>query len=377
MEAESDGDRQNGKHGQDCGSVLPPLDFAQTVAGHDHRTDGTDRAGLVHGCHAGNDRTQHQEDQGQRRHQRHQHLAEKRAIEGSRLMHRRRGARLQEGEAENEQHVETDENQTRNEGSEEHFAGTGRHDREVRRHGDFTGRRLVEVLAQRTGLVHRACQLVGENDQHDRRRDDLSKRTGCGDRAGRQRHRILVAHHGGQGNQAHRHDRGADDTRGRREKGANENDRNAQTAGDRTEQLRHGHEQIFSDLGPLQHDAHEHEQRNGDQRISLGLPIDPSKVCGPGAQPLAGSALGKEGVHVAGKQIADNGRDTDGDDGGTGQREGHRKAGAESHSHHHDKKNEKEEFHELCLGSATGRHERNDRDRRVLRGYLRQRRRNS
>ena len=51
-------------------------------------------------------------------------------------------------------------------------------------------------------------------------------------------------------------------------------DRDAQTARNRPEQLRHGQQQILGDLRPLQHDAHEHEQRNRDQRVAFDFPVD-------------------------------------------------------------------------------------------------------
>jgi hypothetical protein len=105
--------------------------------------------------------------------------------------------------------------------------------------------------------------------------------------------RIVVAHHHRQRDQAHRHHGSAEDACGRSKQRAHEHDRNAQTAGDRTKQLRHRDKQVFSDLRALQHDAHEHEQRNGYERISLNLPVNPPEIGHPRTEPLRRRALRK------------------------------------------------------------------------------------
>jgi hypothetical protein len=105
--------------------------------------------------------------------------------------------------------------------------------------------------------------------------------------------RVVVAQHRGQRDQAHGDDGRADDAGGRGEQRADEDDRNAKAARHRAEQLRHGHQQVFGDLRALQHDAHEDEQRDGDERVSLDLPIDPSKIRHPAVSHSIGPPCAK------------------------------------------------------------------------------------
>ena len=71
---------------------------------------------------------------------------------------------------------------------------------------------------------------------------------------------IVVAQHYRQRNEAHGDNRRTNDAGGGSEQRANEHHRNAKPARNWAEKLRHGDEQILGDFGPLQHDAHEHEQ---------------------------------------------------------------------------------------------------------------------
>ena len=148
--------------------------------------------------------------------------------------------------------------------------------------------------------------------------------------------RVVVAQHRRQRDQAHGDDGGADDAGGGRQQRADEDDRDAEAAGNRAEQLRHRHQQVLGDLRALQHDAHEHEQRNGDQRVALDLPVDAAEVGDAGGQPLDGTALGEIGAGVAGEQLAAQRGRGDGEDGRTRQREGHRKARGQCRHHQGD-----------------------------------------
>jgi hypothetical protein len=120
--------------------------------------------------------------------------------------------------------------------------------------------------------------------------------------------------------------------RGRQQR-ANENHRDAQPAGDRSEQLGHGNQQILGDPRALQHDAHEHEQRNRDQGVALDLPVDAPEVGDPGGQPLDRAALGEVGAGIVGEEIAGQGGRADRQDRRARQRECDRKPGAQGRGH--------------------------------------------
>ena len=60
---------------------------------------------------------------------------------------------------------------------------------------------------------------------------------------------------------------------------AHQHHRNAQTPRHRAEKLRHRNQQILGNLRPLQHDAHEDEQRDGDQRILIHPRERPPTYC--------------------------------------------------------------------------------------------------
>ena len=86
---------------------------------------------------------------------------------------------------------------------------------------------------------------------------------------------------------------------------ADEDHRDPETAGDRAEELRHGHQEVFGDARALQHDAHEDEERNRDQRCHA-LPPNrfAAKVGDTCVQPLYGTALMEVGVRVPGEEVA-------------------------------------------------------------------------
>ena len=270
-------------------------------AGHDRGADRTDRAGLVDRRDTGDDRAQHQQDQRQRRQQDHHDPNREPRIVAAIEMHRRRHLGAQQREHEDEDHVGRDQNEPWHQRAHEHVARAGRDDVELRGHGELAGGLPILGLAGRARLIDRARELVGENDQHDRRGNDLAERAGRRDRPGGERVRVVVAPHDGQRDQPHGHDGRADDAGGGGQQRADEDDGDAEAAGHRAEQLGHGDQQILGDPGPLQHDAHEHEQRNRDQRIPFDLPIDAAKIGDARGQPLHRSALGKIGTGIAGK----------------------------------------------------------------------------
>ena len=76
-------------------------------------------------------------------------------------------------------------------------------------------------------------------------------------------------------------------------------DGDAEPAGYGPEKLCHGDQQIFRDARSLQHDAHEYEQRYGNERIALDLPVDSAEIRDAGGQPVDRTSLGEVGVHIA------------------------------------------------------------------------------
>jgi hypothetical protein len=78
---------------------------------------------------------------------------------------------------------------------------------------------------------------------------------------------VAALEHGGQRQQPHGHDGGADDAGGGRQQRADDAHRIAEPAAQAAEQQRHGIEQLLGDLRALQHDAHEDEQRHRDQHL--------------------------------------------------------------------------------------------------------------
>ena len=84
-------------------------------------------------------------------------------------------------------------------------------------------------------LVHvadRAAELVGHDDQHQRRRDDLRQRAGGRDDAGGEAAVVAVAQHDRQRDQAHRDHRGRDDAGGGGQQRADEDHRIGEAAAD-------------------------------------------------------------------------------------------------------------------------------------------------
>ena len=109
-------------------------------------------------------------------------------------------------------------------------------------------------------------QRAQQND-HDRRWNDLSQRTRGRDHTCRDLGRIVVAQHRRQCQQSHGHN-GRTNNAGRRSKeGAHNYDRNRQTAWQRAENAGHGGQQIIGDLGTFQRDAHQNEHQNRQQRF--------------------------------------------------------------------------------------------------------------
>ena len=95
----------------------------------------------------------------------------------------------------------------------------------------------------------------------------------------------------------------------------------------------------------MQHDPHEHEERDRDEGVAFDHPVQAAEVRDPGAQPLDGASVREVGAGVAREQPAAERGGADGQDGGAGQRESDREAGHEREHHEQDEDDEKDELH--------------------------------
>ena len=276
-----------------------------------------DRAGGAHGAAFGRrrdadeDRAEHQEDQEQRRHHHERGLLRHRGqeAEAGKLVDDPVQHRDEECEQDAEEHAEHDEVGAVGFGvphhepaedaacQEEHaqrnqaaaailFAEADRFRRQAgsRLREDQRHEKRVSGIKARehqardeSAFVHvadRLAELVGHHDQHQRRRNDLRQRAGGRDDAGRHPAVIAVAQHDRQRDQAHRdHGSGHDAGRGREQR-ADEHDGVGEAAADGAEQLPDGVEQVLGHAGPLQHQSHEREERDRQQRVVVHHAVD-------------------------------------------------------------------------------------------------------
>ena len=121
-------------------------------------------------------------------------------------------------------------------------------------------------------VAHRAAQLVGQHDQHQRRWDGLRQCARRGDGAGGQHTAIAVAQHDGQRDQTHGDHGRSHHAGGRCQQRAHQNNGNGHTAPHGAKDLAHGLQQVFGHAGLLQDDAHEGEERNRQQCVVLHDP---------------------------------------------------------------------------------------------------------
>jgi hypothetical protein len=85
---------------------------------------------------------------------------------------------------------------------------------------------------------------------------------------------IAVAQHDGQRDQAHRDHRGGHHAGGGGQHGAHQNHGQSQAAADGAEQLADGVEQVLGHAAALKNQAHQREERNGQQRVVLHDAVD-------------------------------------------------------------------------------------------------------
>src|SRR5574340_457282 len=180
------------------------------------------RAGRAHrpafggGGDAEEDGAEHQEDQYKRRQQRREYAQQQgRAVQRARRgWHGRGGVRPCQRHAEHVEQVQSDQRQAWNECALVHVADRG-------------------------------PQLVGEHDQHQRRRYDLRQRAGGGDDTRGEPLVVAVAQHYRQRDQPHRDDRGGDHAGGGGEQCTDQDDRVGQSPAQLAEQLADVVEQVL------------------------------------------------------------------------------------------------------------------------------------
>ena len=118
-------------------------------------------------------------------------------------------------------------------------------------------------------VAHALAQLVGQHNQHQRRRNDLSQRTrGCNDTT-RNATVVAISQHDGKRNKTHRNDGGGHNTGCGRQHGTHKNNSEGQTTSNGTEELTNGVQQIFRHARAFQNQAHEGEERNSQQGVVL------------------------------------------------------------------------------------------------------------
>src|SRR3990167_7282637 len=141
--------------------------------------------------------------------------------------------RLEDRHADDVEDIQADQQQ----------AGQQRADEQV---ADRDGFRREDTHLQLRLLVG-AGHHVTEQDQHDRRRNDLPQGAGGGQGAGGDGRIVTAPQHGRQGQQAHGHHRGADDAGTGGEQRTDHAYGNRQAAAQGAEQPRHGFQQVFGD----------------------------------------------------------------------------------------------------------------------------------
>ncbi len=213
--------------------VEPALD-----RGQHQRADGAHGAAFRRRRQADEDGAEHQEDEHQRRDQGDDDAHGKLdAVDGAEFLGQRRGRVGEDrGHADDVGEVEAGKHETRNHGAGIHVAD-------------------------------RAAELIGHDDEHQARRDDLRQRAGSGDGAGGQTPVVAVAQHDGQRDQPHGDDRGGDHAGGGGEQGADDHHRQGKSAAHRPEELADGVEQVLRHARSFQHQPHEGEERHGEQRL--------------------------------------------------------------------------------------------------------------
>src|SRR5580704_7217863 len=116
-------------------------------------------------------------------------------------------------------------------------------------------------------VADRAAELVGQHDQHQRRRHQLGDGAGGRQHAGGVAHVVLVAQHHGQGDHGHGDDLRRHSAGDGAQDEADDDGRVAETAPDGAEQLAHRFQHVLGQPAFLQDRTHEGEERDGEQQL--------------------------------------------------------------------------------------------------------------
>ena len=261
----------------------------------DQRADRAHRAAFGRRRNPEKNRAQHQEDQRQRRHQHDDHLLRQsrqeakaeRAVDerdgiGDHDCRRRRPDALidkvfaekpDDGVSRGNRDYDRDEQRCDAAAERARLGGQGRDGVRITR-GDYRDIPHVHAGQHKAGdqraFIHvadRAAELIGHDDQHERRRDDLGERPRCGNDAGGNTPVITVTQHDRQRDETHRDYRSGDNARRRGQQRADQHDRIGQTAAHRPEELPDGVEQILRHARSLKDEPHERKERDRQQRI--------------------------------------------------------------------------------------------------------------
>ena len=116
-------------------------------------------------------------------------------------------------------------------------------------------------------VADRLAELVGQHDQHQRRRHQLRDGAGGREHAGDVADVVAVAHHHRHRDHRHRDDLRRHRAGDRAEDEADDDDGIAEAAADRAEQLAHRIQHVFGKTASLEDRAHEGEERDREQQF--------------------------------------------------------------------------------------------------------------
>ena len=241
------------QQGGGIGQVDRQLAAAAALAGQQRRADGADRRSFRRRRDAHQRRAEHRDQQHDGR---HQHTQQRGQRHRPALLRRQRRPHRRPPPAECGliQRIHRRQHQPR-----DHRPGI-----EV---ADGDGLDREDALRELRLLIGRR-QHLAQDDQHRRRRDDLPERAGGADAARGEARLVAVPHHGRQRDQPHGDDGGTHHARGRPQQRADQGDGDGEAPAHAAEQAAHGFDQLGRDVRTLEHQPHEDEERDRDQRVA-------------------------------------------------------------------------------------------------------------
>jgi hypothetical protein len=151
--------------------------------------------------------------------------------------------------------------------------GQGRHVARAKKaqdeHPQAEEQNLNEARAEGAAIhvTHRLLQLIGENDENQRGRNELGYGARGGNDAGCMANVVAIFHHHRQGDEPHGDDRGRDSAGDGTKNRADEDHGIGETAAQSAEKLAEAFEQILREAAALQNGAHQGEEGNGEQQL--------------------------------------------------------------------------------------------------------------